>query len=258
MAFSFFDSVHWAATALIEVLILALALHRKLLRRLPFFTVYLFILVANEAITWTAYRLTGINSLFSFHIYWTMQALQISARALVVYEICRVLLSSYMGVWKLCRPFLIMLGAMLVGGAALATRENAHHVAATILTAERGLELTVVGILIFGLIFCRYYGVRIDRYVAWIAAGLGFYSAVQVANNTFLQNSPLGHFAIWEGLRQASFNVATISWYVALRKPLPVERPAPVLLGPNEYRNLGPRVTVRLRELNSRLMEIWK
>ncbi|MGH9829249.1 MAG: hypothetical protein ACREDR_39020 [Blastocatellia bacterium] len=258
MGLSFFDSAHWAATALIEVVVLTLALRRRLFHHLPFFTIYLCLVVANEAITWTTYRINGIASLNSFYVYWTMQALQVSARALAVYEICGVLLGPYIGVWKLCRPFSLFLAIFLLGTATISNRASAHHIAATILTAERGLELMVVAILIVGLMFCRYYGLRIERYLIWIALGLGFYSAVQVANNTFLQNSVIGHFAIWGDLRHASFNIATILWLVALWKALPAARPAPVLLVSGEYESLAPQVTLRLRELNARLLEMWK
>lgn len=117
----------------------------------------------------------------------------------------------------------------------------------------------VVAILVLGLVFCRYYGVRIDRYLAWVALGLGFYSAVQVANDTFLSEwLTRARFPIWEDLRNASFNIATIFWLVALWKPLPARQSTPVLLAPGEYGRLAPQMTLRLRELNTRLLEIWK
>ena len=259
MGLSFFDSAHWAASAFIEALVLALVLRRDAFKQLPFFTVYLALLVTSEAARCLAYEFAGISSKISFDTYWATQGLLILARATVVYEICRVLLSPYVGIWKFCRPLLIILGLILATGAGLTARQRVNPIPETTLMAERGLELTVVGILIFGLIFCRYYGVRIDRHLAWIALGLGFYSAVQVANNTFLGNwFTHEHFQIWNGLRMASFNIATIFWLVAFWKPLPARQPVPVLLAHGEYEILAPQVTLRLRELNARLLEMWK
>ncbi|HLJ42134.1 MAG TPA: hypothetical protein VKT50_11660 [Candidatus Acidoferrales bacterium] len=258
MGLSLFESVHWAATVLIEVVVLTFALRRKLFDQLPVFTIYLCILVANEAIVSLTYSFAGIRSHTSFYVYWAMQAVQVSIRAIVVYEICQALLSRYTGIWKLCRPLLITLGLVLAGSAAATSRQRVHPISATTLMAERGLEFTVVSILIFGLIFCRYYGVWIDRHLAWIALGLGFYSAVQVANNTFLRGEPMTHLPVLQIIRQTSFNIATIFWLVALWKPLPARQPAPVLLGPGEYDRLAPQMTLRLRELNSRLLEMWK
>jgi hypothetical protein len=125
--------------------------------------------------------------------------------------------------------------------------------------ADRGLELTVVGVLLFGLIFCRYYDIEIPRHWAWIAFGLGFCSAIQVANNTFLGDwHAQQHVLIWGALRRASFNIAILFWLVALWKPLPATAPAPVLLARGDCEFLAPQVSGRLRELNARLLEMWK
>lgn len=259
MGISLFDSLRWPMGFLFEVAIFSLALRRRLFRQLPFFTIYLGLVVADEATLWLTYRLTGIDSHVSFEVYWTLQALLVLARAFAVYDICRVLLARYTGVWKLARPFLMMLGLVLAGSAAATSRQQVHPISATTLMAERGLEFTVVAVLVFGLIFCRYYGVQIDRHLAWIALGLGLYSAVQVANNTFLGDwLTHAHFPIWAALRHASFNIAATFWLVALWKPLPARQPAPVLLGRGEYDRLAPQMTLRLRELNTRLLEMWK
>src|SRR5579864_4261052 len=259
MGLSLFESVHWAASFLVEAAVLGLAFRRSMFRQLPIFTAYLTLLVTSEAARWLAFEFTGIRSSISFDTYWTTQALLILCRAAVVYEICRGLLSPYAGIWKFCRPLLVTLGLVLATGAAATSRQRVHPISATTLMAERGLELTVVSILVFGLVFCRYYGVRIGRHLAWIALGLGFYSAVEVANNTFLANwFTRGHNSIWQILHEVSFNIATIFWVVALWKPLPARQPAPVLLAAGEYDRLAPQMTLRLRELNSRLLEMWK
>ena len=259
MGLSLFNSVYWAATALVEVVVFCFALRRRLFARLPFFTLYLGLVIADEAVLWSTYRLIGIRSRISFDVYWTSQALLVLSRAVVVYEICRALLLPFAGIWKLCRPLLVGLGLILVVSAAATARQTVHPISATTLMADRGLEITVAGVLLFGLIFCRYYGIEIPRYLAWIALGLGFYSAIQVANNTFLGNwLTHQHILIWEALRRASFNIATLFWLIALWKPLPATPLAPVLLPRGEYEILAPQVSGRLRELNARLLEIWK
>lgn len=259
MGFSLFDSVYWATTVFLEVAVFCLALRRRLFGRLPFFTLYLGLVVADEALLWLTYRLIGIRSRISFDIYWTSQAFLVLSRAVVVYEICRALLLPFAGIWRLCRPLLVGLGLILVGSALATARRTVHPISATTIMADRGLEFAVAGILLFGLIFCRYYGVEIPRHLAWIALGLGFYSAIQVANNTFLGDwLTHQHVLIWGAVRRASFNIATLFWLVALWKPLPVAAPAPVLLARGEYEILAPQVSGRLRELNARLLEIWK
>lgn len=256
MQLSFLASLHWGLSALIEAAVFVLAIRRGLFERLPIFTAYLLLLLVNEATTAAVYATTGITSHASFVTAWTLQGLLVSLRAVVIYEICRSLLSAHQGVWRLCRPILIGVAVVLGVTAGTVAGRNVHFLEQFILTAERGLELVVLGILLFGLIFCRYYGVRIERHLAWIALGLGLYSAIQVANNTMLQHW-LQYFPLWNDLRNFSFNIAVVMWIIAIWRPLPTKHASMVLSG-DKYGELAPQVTARLRELNSRLLEIWK
>ncbi len=259
MGFSHFISIQWAAAAAAEVVLFALALRRNLFRRLPLFTIYLGLLLLNEAVLWLTYRLTGISSRASFDAYWIMQSTLLLARAAAVYDICRALLSPYAGVWKFCRPILAGVALFLAVGAAISVGNSSPRIAALILTGERGLESVIFGILLCGLMFCRYYGVSVSRHIAWLALGLGFYSAVQFVNNTFLRLQISGrYFEPWRDLRLVSFDIAIVLWWVALLKPLPQEQTAPVLFEPGEYEAIVPQMTSRLRQLNSTLLEMWK
>lgn len=250
-------NLRWSASFGLEVAVFLLAVRRKIFKELPLFSVYLALLVASEVARWVVFHVTTLSSRPSFDVYWTTQALLVCFRALVVYEICRVLLHPYKGIWRLCQPFLLAVGAVLILDAALAA-EQGRQAATAILTAEGGLELAALAILLFGLAFCKYYGVRVERYLLWIGLGLGFYSAVQVANNTFMQHGLGWYFSIWENLRLISFNIATVCWLVALLKPLPAAQPVRAVLSQRDYEILAPQVTARLRELNTRLLEIWK
>src|SRR5579864_3185997 len=258
MSLSSSESVHWAATALIETLVLILALRSKVFRQLPLFTIYLGLVVLNEAIISLTYHFAGINSRTSFYAYWILQALQIIARAAVVYEICRVLLSPYMGVWRIVRPLLIMVGVALAVSAVIAAGPNGKYISPIVIIGERGFESTIVGILLIGLLFCRYYQIRIDRHLMWIALGLGFYSAVQMVNNSFLSVLFLNYLPLWKDIRTGSFNIATVLWGVALWKPLAIPKLKPTMLEPGTYETLAPRMTSYLHALNSRLSELWK
>jgi hypothetical protein len=246
---------------LLEASVLGLACKRKLGSRLPFFVGYLSVLVVSEFIMAGIYRTAGLNSEIYFYTYWAIQALCVSLRAIVVYEICRKILSPFTGIWRLVNPILLMIAGALIVDGGISARGQRYFFTTAVLNGQRGLELVVIGLLITGLAFCRYYGVHVQQYLVWIAFGLGFYSIIQAADNTFLQYSPqhwLSHFAIWEELRIRSFNIAVVLWGIALWKPLPAAEPAPVLLGRNEYEKLSPVVTTRLRELNTRLLEMWK
>lgn len=261
MNISLLSAVNWWFAICLEVCVFAFAWKRKLASQLPFFFGYLSLLVINEVVMFCTFRIEGMNSEIYLYAYWIVQVLCISVRAIVVYEVCQNILSPFSGIWRFVSRSLFVIVGILGTIVLIAAHGGTYHITMAILTEERGLELVVASLLIAGLLFCRYYRVEVKRHLAWIALGLGFYSIVQVADNTFLSHwtSHWGAtFAIWEGLRHFSFNVALILWIVALWKPLPAVAKAPVLWNRNEYETLSPLVTARLRDLNVRLLEMWK
>ena len=258
MHFGSLENLVWWSGLTLEVLVCLLALYRGLYRRLPLFTIYLALLLTAEASGWLTYHTLGRHSPAAFRIYWISQATLLLARGAAVAEICRRVLRPYPGIWKLCRGFLVAIGAFLVVAAAIAAHRSGTYIAPIVLTGDRGLELAVVGILLFALVFCRYYRVGVEPFVALIAFGLGVYSAVQVANNTIL-NQWLGtYFHWWSHVRLMSFEAAVLIWFLALLKPLPERQRAPALLSKETYQELQPQLNFRLRQLNARLSEMLK
>ena len=253
---SLLSLVHWIFGALLEATVLFLALRRKLGQRLPFFVSYLAVIVANELIMLGLFRVVGFKSRVFFYAFWSGQGLFLLLRALVVYEVCLTILSPLKGIRRLAKPLLMIVACILVGAILFVSRGTPLTLASAIPTGQRGLEVIIAGLLISGLAFCRYYKVHVENYVAWIALGLGFHSIIQATDNTFLPW--LNHFASWAALSHASFDIALMMWLVALWNPLPAMQRARPLLGPDEYERLSPEVAAQLRELNSRLLEIWK
>lgn len=252
------DKIEWAVAALLEVSVFVIALRRELQERQPLLTTYLGLLVALEGAMWLTYTLAGVRSRFSLYAYWTQQSLLMIFRGIAVYEICRVTLARYAGVWRLCRGFLLAILTILAFTGIIAASRSGPRYSVIISTAGRGLELAIVSVLLFGLAFCRYYRVEVPGYLALISVGFGFYSAVQVINNVFLRQYLLSYFPVWRYVTLFSFDIATILWGVALWKPLPELRLAPVTLLPGAYEEFAPQMTTRLRELNTRLLEMWK
>lgn len=248
--------VHWVFAASVEAGILVLALQRKLTQRLPLFVLYLAALVAFELFFFSIYGTVGFAWAPYFYTFWSAQALFILLRALVVYEVCRSILSPLAGVWRLVRPILFMVGSVLLLAMLISMSGSPLSIKTAIPLGQRGLEVAIAGLLISGLAFCRYYHVEVENYLAWIALGLGFHSVVQATDSTLLPW--LSSFSAWAMLSHASFDIALLMWLVALRKPLPAQQPARALWAHGEYEALSPQVTAQLRALNTRLLEIWK
>lgn len=258
MQLSLFDKSEWAVAALLELSVFILALRRKLYERQPLLTTYLGLLVGLEGAMWLTYRLAGVPSSTALYAYFSDQSLLLLFRWASIYEICRVLLKPLAGIWKLCLSFLIVISTAIALSALFAASHTGPRVSAIVSTAGRGLELAIVSVLLFGLAFSRYYRVTIPRYLVWICVGLGFYSVVQVVNNTFLNRFLLSYFPVWKYVGPFSFDIAVVLWGLALLKPLPQVQMAPATLSADAYELLAPQMTSRLRELNARLLEMWK
>ena len=256
MNLSALSLAHWAFAACIETGVLILALRRRVIQRLPFFVLYLSVLVANELVFFVVYQTAGFSWRGYFYAFWSAQTVFILLRAAVVYEVCRSILCPYEGVWRLAKPLLMTTGGILLAVMLFSARNTPLSLANLIPTGQRGLEVIIAGLLIGGLAFCRYYRVHVENYLAWIALGLGFHSIIQATDNTFLPW--LGHFALWATLSHASFDIALVIWIVALWHPLPAIQNSRALLDHDKYEQLSPQVTAQLRELNTRLLEMWK
>ncbi len=243
-------------SSLLAVLVCSIALWRRLYLRLPLFTAYLVLLAGRDALAWWFYLDLGYTSRAASYYYWITQGILVTARAAAVAEIAWRALREYRGVWALAWRVLLIIALFLLLQATLDARGSRAWISPLILTAERGLELAAVGILVLLLAICRYYGIQLEPVQKMIALGLGFYSAIQVLNNSVLRVTH--YFPMWNEIRIISFQVALVIWLLALLRPLPKAVPAPALLSQSVYDELSPQVNQRLRVLNQRLLEILK
>jgi len=248
----------WLVATLLQLLLCGLVFVRKLHRRLPLFTLYILLVTARTVLLWWAYHQLGRASSAVFEFYWLSEAALVTARGAAIGELCWVTLRPFAGVWALAWRLLAGLALMLVVFAGLAARQDTQWIHSMVLRGQRGVEVAAIAVLVVLLAVCRYYGVRIEPLVRSLALGFGFYSAVQVANNSALQQWFNSFFPFWNLIRMTSYDFALAIWCLALRKPIPASQPAPVLLEPRVYEQLAPQVTFRLRELNSRLLEMLK
>jgi hypothetical protein len=252
------DYLRWGAGTVLEILLLCLVLRRGLARRFPFFLLYLCLLVLSEVGYLPLLARFGHESHAMFLLYWVSQEVLVIARGLVVVEICSAMLRSYKGIWSLCRLILSLIAGLLVLATILSAQRSGPWLPTMVYATERGLELTIVGILLFGLAFCRHYRVEPEPPIPLMALGLGIYSAIQVANDTLLGKWLYAYFPLWSLIRVYSFDIALGLWLVSVWRTLPERRPVPTMLDRGVYEGLSPVINLRLRELNSRLLGMLK
>jgi len=253
-----FEVLRYSGGIALEAGVLALALRRGLPRRLRLFVPYFGALVASEVVRWVPILVWGLASKQAFWTYWTTQIILMALRGGVVFELCHYVLAPHPGVWRLSRGILVFIAGLVVVGALFASEQRGPYGVRIGLAAERGLEIAILGVLLFALSFCRYYRIRVDRLSGLLALGIACFAAIQVLNNTYLTHWLKAYLSYWEEIRVDAFLIPLAIWIVALWRPLPAQEQSPRMLEPVAYSKLSPVVSLRLRELNARLEEMLK
>ncbi len=248
----------WVIGTALELVVCLLALYRRLYLRLPVFTFYLLLVVTHELTDWSIYSHFGPSSKEYFSFYWLTQCLLMTTRGLAAAELCWFVLRPYRGVWRFARLSLALTSSALILYSGMQAMQKTSRLSTFVFTAERGLDFAVLGTLIVLIGISRYYGVYIGRLVISVALGLSFYSAFDIVNNSILGEWLSEWFGAWSFFRRTSFQAALLIWIQALLRPLPRPAVQPVLDGADQYLQLAPEVTNRMREMNQRLLDLLK
>jgi len=253
-----FQDLLWGLGTGLKVLVCALAFYRHLHRRLPFFTLYAALLPAEVAVVWGAYHTWGYTSRAAWYAYWCALAVILLARGLVIAELCWVSLRKYPGLWSFTRRVLILVALVLLSSAAFAAARSTYRLVAFVLTAERGLELASLVILISLFAISVRYRVWLEPMDRNIVLGFALYSTFQMLNSTFMTPRLAPYFPWWESVRVGCFDVALVLWLLPLLKPLPVPAPAPALISEGTTAQLLRRLLGKMRELAAELKRVGK
>jgi hypothetical protein len=249
------QQIVWAVNTATSVFLLILLVVRKNYRTYPAFTFYILVNLALGISVFIIYRLWGFSSAASWRFGWAMQAVTVCARALAVAEICRHLLSRYLGIWALAQRLLLTCAGLVLLYSGLAVR---HQWELALPTADRGLELSIAAVIVVLLLFARYYGLRPERTDRSLAIGFCLYSCFRVMNDTISDRYLYGYAKFWNLLEMLAFFASLSLWSWALRKSRAEITAQENLLPFGVYQSITPQINLRLRLLNERLCQIWK
>jgi hypothetical protein len=253
-----FDNLLWAFGAALKVLLCFLVFYRHLYRRLLLFSIYVVLLVAELAEVWSVYRIWGYSSSFAWYTAWCGVGVLLLARGLAVTELCWTSVRNYPAIWSLVRKVLVLVAVLVLLYAGSTAYQNKTPLVAFFVTAERGSEISILAILVALLAFGLRYNIALGPVERSIVLGLGFYSALQVVNDSFMDQWMTRHFHWWNSARVISFDIALMMWLVPLRKGLPPPSKAPALLTEDAAEHLLRQVLERMREVTDELKRIGR
>jgi hypothetical protein len=250
----------WACSAVAQLIVLILLCSKGNFRKLPYFTLYVTLNLCQVAFLVILYSMWGATSETARPLAWYSECVTLLAQALATTEILRGTLRPYQGIWGLVWRALAFTSIVVLLLVALATRGD--WATAKWFELNRGYHLTFAAAVIACLLLIRYYSIQVPAAYKLILGGFCLYSCTEILINTVLQTLLKKAFyayqPIWQSSTMLSFIVVQLIWVAALWKPLPVDaRQAPP---PSDsiYRRLSPEINERLRELNEKLLQLWK
>jgi hypothetical protein len=252
--------VLWASSTLVQLISLILLFAKGNFRKLPFFTVYVGLNLCQVAFLVVVYSVWGPKTPTGMILAWYSECVTLLAQALATTEILKATLRPYQGIWGLVWRALAFTSILVVLIVALAT--HGDWVGAGWFELNRGYHLTFAAAVIACLLLVRYYSIQVPAAYKMILGGFCLYSCTEILIHTvlesFVNKASSAYEPIWQSSTTLSFLVVLFIWVAALSKPLPVEarQAAPPLN--SLYQRLSPEINERLRELNEKLLRLWK
>jgi hypothetical protein len=251
--------VLWACSALAQLTALTLLFSRNSFRKLPLFTAYTALNFSQVIYLVIVYSTSGLTTDRTLDLAWYSECVTLFAQGWATAEILKVTLRPYQGIWGLVWRALAGTSIFIVLLVALTTQGDWAR--AKWFELNRGYHLTFAAAVIACLAVVRYYSIEVPRAYKIILGGFCFYSCTEILLNTVLQPLLKARYsdyeAVWQSVTMLSFLAVEIVWVAALWRPLPVDaRQAPP--SDSVYQQLSPEINKRLRELNEKLLQLWK
>jgi len=258
--FSLYVQWLWAGSILTQLIVLVLLLSKGNFRKLPFFSAYVALNLCQAGFLLAVYSVWGSNSPTSNSLAWISECVTLLAQALATSEILAITLRPYQGIWGLGWRALTAVSSLVVILVVMAAR--GHWASARWFELNRGYHLTFACAVIACLLLVRYYSIPVPAAYKMILGGFCFYSCTEILINTVLQALLKQNFSVYQPIWQFSilfsFVVVQFVWAGALRKALPVEARQGPTSSDSTYQRLSPEINEQLRQLNEKLLQLWK
>lgn len=265
----------------VQAVLCGLVLIRRVQRVLPFFTIYVCVLLISSICVFLAYSYLGFATPAAYFAFWASAFVYAAVFALAIAELCRYRLRSYPGIWALTWRVLTGVTVLLVTRAVIDAWGQPNRIEIFGSTFLRDFAFGSIVILASLLLIRNYYGLPLDPLQRLIALGMCITCGVDAIGYTVFRNLLTGYLYplfmmsqkalwpslasrarqlddIWSAVHLASFMFVMGIWCYAFRKPLLASSEGPALLPAAVYRELSPAVNLRLAAFNNRLLELLK
>lgn len=250
----------WAASFVLEVVILCLLVFRGHFRSLPFFTSYIALNLCQAVLLYAIYKRYDQQSDFVHTFAWQAEAITLIAKAFATIEVLRRVLIAYRGIWGLAWRLVTFTCMATLLGVVIAARGQGDWAT---MEADRGYHLIFATAVLACLALIHYYRIHVAPTYRILLAGFCFYSCMKILANTALQEFLYQRFTnsgeIWQTFSMSVYVVVLVVWAVALLRPLPAPVPQDAAVPPPfGYPQTAPELHYQLQAINKQLMNFWK
>jgi len=205
----------WIAHPVLQLVVGATMLQRKLHRLFPVFFAYIGFQIVAFCILFPMYQWGSYTYAEYFWFYWTCAAVNLILGFVIIHEIFLDVFRHY--------HTLKDLGSVLFKWAALVMLLVAFVVAASspagdegpivqaIITVQRCVRVAQVGLILFLMVFCRYLGVSWRQHSFGISFGLGVSAAVELGTLAFHVSGHTSEVSV-HVINLVTYNVAILIW----------------------------------------------
>jgi hypothetical protein len=246
----------WAATTVLELVLLFFLFRRKVYLLHPAFSVYISTTVLQSLLgAWASHHWGG-QSMQYFNFAWGAQGGVICLRWFAVIEIARRVLAAYSGIWKLASVILFILCIVILVYSVVVPRTRWYLM---VLSADRAVEFCIASFVVGLLAFARYYRLSMTNLERQLCIGFCLFSCSWVVSNTIYQGAQHPSGMWWEFFEILAFFATLLLWIDAVRKPFEVHQPATApVLSADQYANVSQQLNERLHQLNDRLNHLLR
>jgi len=209
----------WVAGPVLETVLLACMVHRKLHRVFPRFFSYIIFQVLKSGILFLTYR---YYEEAYFDAYWTGSAISVILAVTVMDEILQHVFKDYGGAQNLGAViFRWACGLLLVLAIVTAVTSqdgSADRVVAVVLTFDRSIRVMQCGLFCLLMILCRLLKNCWRQQVFGIALGFGLFASMEMILVSLAMSYGGKAGPTLSLVKSAAYNVVTILWIGYLRQ----------------------------------------
>lgn len=208
----------WIGSIVVQMLLTAVVLAKKVWLKHPVFATYVFFNLLGATATYVAAR----DGMAYFYTYWVCEAIAIVLGLAVVREVFTSLFSPHPALRKLAT---MIFRAAIVGlvilacGVIYAQSGSSRGIANAVLLAAEAARIVEVGLIMFLFLSSSAFGLHWRQNVFGIALGLGMFTAVELVTVTLIGHVSSTTAQAFNLARGISFSTSLLIWLGYLLAP---------------------------------------